>query len=97
MALAPERTRSRGCCGSAAAVGAGGVLFIVYGPALQRTVPAGRYLPAVRAAEHASSPAERLGCSGVRPLLMLAYWLNFQVERRRTRVAYHVVNVILHF
>src|SRR5262249_12172050 len=39
----------------------------------------------------------RAWVSGVRPILMLTYWLNFQHAGNEDAFAYHMVNVLIHF
>src|SRR5262245_2897460 len=71
------------------------VIFEVYGPALRGPfLFDDRYLPFMSPSIAGQPLSEWV--SGVRPLLMLSFWLDFQQSGTEPHI-YHVTNVILHF
>ncbi|MDQ2944677.1 MAG: hypothetical protein M3Y27_01805, partial [Acidobacteriota bacterium] len=70
-------------------------VFIAYGPALDGPfLLDDSYLPYMQP-QFATAPVTEW-LKGVRPLLMLTYWINYQISGEATN-SYHIVNVILHF
>jgi Flp pilus assembly protein TadD len=68
--------------------------FVVYGRALHGPFLYDDFsLPFYR--PHFPTEAFSAWIAGVRPLLMLSYWINFQVSGRET-YSYHMLNLILH-
>lgn len=77
-----------------AALAAVFVVFTVYGPALSGPFFLDdTYLPYAMAI-YEDQPFSKW-MEGVRPVLMLSYWLNFQQSAQET-FSYHVINVLLH-
>ncbi len=68
--------------------------FVAYGPALSGPFLFDDLSLAFAAPDAASWPF-RAWVSGMRPVLMFSYWLNFQFAGARP-YSYHVVNVLLH-
>ena len=69
-------------------------VFVVYGPALNGPfLLDDTYLPFMRPGW--DNVPLRLWLSGVRPLLMFTFWLNFQMSQQNP-FSYHLVNVVLH-
>ena len=70
-------------------------VFIAYGPALDGPfLLDDSYLPYMQP-QFATAPLTAW-LKGVRPLLMLTYWINYQISGEATN-SYHIFNVILHF
>lgn len=70
-------------------------VFIAYGPALDGPfLLDDSYLP-YRQPQFATAPLTAW-LKGLRPLLMLTYWINYQTSGEATS-SYHIFNVILHF
>ena len=90
----PDRPRRRWWPWLLAFVIVMAVVFEVYGPALHGPfLLDDTYLPFDRPG--ANETPLRSWLAGMRPLLMLSYWLNLQWSQQST-FGYHVVNVLLH-
>ena len=95
VAVAPEPKKQQWWPYAAALAVLAFIVFDIYGPAMNGPfLLDDSYLPFLRPdVQHLPF---RAWISGVRPMLMLSFWLNYHFSGNQDAFSYHLVNLILH-